>query len=64
MKEDLTKVRQWEIVIAGMSCEVEVNDGEDMVEVDEVAIGSKTLDPRKSKNEPMEPNDNVFLYFT
>ena len=28
MKEDLTRVRQWEIVIADTSCEIEVNYGQ------------------------------------
>ena len=62
MKDNLTKIKQWEIVIGDVSCEIEVNDGEDMVEVDEVVIDSKTLDLSKSNSEPTDPiaNDDVF----
>ena len=53
MKDDLTN-KQWEIVIGDVSCEIEVNDGEDMVEVDEVAIDFKMS---KYNSEPTESND-------
>ena len=43
-----------------MTCEIEINDGEDMVEVDEIATDTKTLDLRKSNSESTEPNDDVF----
>ena len=57
MKDDLVKIKQWEIVIGDVSNDLEVNDGEDIVEVDEV--DSKEVEIKNLRMDQVI--DDVFL---